>query len=46
MEWQVPTLADVFEAPRHISLHLRPTPLFGYPGLNEVVGTEVFAAPM
>jgi threonine dehydratase len=42
MEWQVPTLADVFEARRRISLHLRPTPLFGYPGLNEAVGTEVF----
>jgi threonine dehydratase len=42
MEWQVPTLADVFEARRRISPHLRPTPLFGYPALNDLVGTEVF----
>jgi threonine dehydratase len=42
MEWQVPTLTDVLEARRRISPYLRPTPLFGYPGLNELVGTEVF----
>jgi threonine dehydratase len=42
MGWQVPTLADVLEARRRISAYLRPTPLFGYPGLNELVGTEVF----
>src|SRR4029453_16539530 len=42
MEWQVPKLAAVFEARRRISPHLRPTPLFGYPALNDLVGTEVF----
>jgi threonine dehydratase len=42
MEWQVPTLTDVFEARRRISPYLRPTPLFGYTSLNELVGTEVF----
>ena len=41
MQWQVPTLADVLEARRRISPHLRPTPLFGYAGLDELLGTEV-----
>jgi threonine dehydratase len=41
MEWPVPTLADVLEARRHISPHLRPTPLFGYPSLNELLDAEV-----
>ena len=42
MEWHVPTLTDVLEARRRISPYLRPTPLFGYTSLNELVGTEVF----
>ena len=42
MEWQVPTLGDVLEARRRISPHLRPTPLYGYASLNELLGTEVF----
>jgi threonine dehydratase len=42
MEWQVPTLADVLEARRRISPHLRPTPLFAYPALNELLGADVF----
>jgi threonine dehydratase len=41
MEWQVPTLADVLEARHRISPHLRPTPLFGYAGLDELLGAEV-----
>ena len=41
MEWQVPTLADVLAARRRISPHLRPTPLFGYAGLDELLGAEV-----
>lgn len=41
MEWQVPTLADVLEARRRISPHLRPTPLYGYPGLDGLPGAEV-----
>ena len=41
MTWPVPTFADVLEARRRIALHLRPTPLFGYPALDELVGTEV-----
>jgi threonine dehydratase len=42
MEWQVPTLADVLEARRSIAPHLRPTPLYGYASLDELLGTEVF----
>ena len=41
MEWRVPTLADVLEARRRISPHLRPTPLFGYAGLDELLGAEI-----
>jgi threonine dehydratase len=37
----VPTLLDVLEARRRIAPHLRPTPLYGYPALDELVGTEV-----
>jgi threonine dehydratase len=39
---EVPTLADVLEARRHISPHLRPTPLYAYPVLGELVGAKVF----
>ena len=41
MEWQTPTLADVLEARRRISPHLRPTPLFSSAGLDELLGTEI-----
>ena len=41
-EWQLPTLTDVLDARRRISAHLRPTPLYGYAVLNEMVGAEVF----
>jgi threonine dehydratase len=40
-DWDVPTLADVLEARRRISPHLRPTPLYGYAGLDELIGTQV-----
>jgi threonine dehydratase len=39
---QLPTLADVLEARRRISAHLRPTPLYGYPSLNELLAADVF----
>jgi threonine dehydratase len=39
--WPEPTLADVLEARRRISPYLGPTPLYGYPLLDELVGTEV-----
>jgi threonine dehydratase len=41
MEWQLPTLADVLEARRRIAPHLRPTPLYGYASLDELLGAEV-----
>jgi threonine dehydratase len=41
-ELPVPTLADVLEARRRISPHLRPTPLFSYPTLNDLLDAEVF----
>jgi threonine dehydratase len=36
-----PTLADVLEARRRISPHLRPTPLFGYAALNDLLDANV-----
>jgi threonine dehydratase len=41
MDLQIPTLTDVFEARRHISPYLMPTPLFSYPALDQILGTEV-----
>jgi threonine dehydratase len=40
--WPEPTLADVLEARRRISPHLRPTPLFAYAALDELIGAAVF----
>jgi threonine dehydratase len=42
MDWPVPTFTDVLEAQRRISPYLRPTPLYGYAGLDELLGAEVF----
>ena len=42
MEWPSITLADVLGARRRISPHLRPTPLFPYAGLDELVGADVW----
>jgi threonine dehydratase len=42
MPWQVPTLADVLDARLRISPHLRPTPLYSYSTLNDLLGAEVF----
>jgi threonine dehydratase len=42
VEWPTITLADVREARRRISPHLRPTPLYPYPGLDELLGAEVW----
>ena len=41
MDWHVPTLADVLDARRRISPYLRPTPLYSYASLDELVGAEV-----
>ena len=35
-------LTDVLEARRRIAPHLKPTPLYTYPALSELVGTEVW----
>ncbi len=42
LEHNPPTLADVLAARRHIAPHLRPTPLYLYPGLSRLVGAEVW----
>ncbi len=42
MDWPTITLADVLEARRRISPHLRATPLYPYPGLDELLGAEVW----
>jgi len=39
---RTPTLADVEAARDRIGPYLRPTPLYAYPALAELVGTEVF----
>jgi threonine dehydratase len=38
----VPTFADVLQARRRIAPYLRPTPLFPYAALSELVGTQVW----
>src|SRR5262249_5843946 len=42
MDLTVPTLADVLDARRRIAPYLRPTPLYGYGALDELVGADVF----
>jgi len=42
MDWHVPTLTDVLEARHNIAPYLRPTPLYGYGGLDELLGAEIF----
>jgi threonine dehydratase len=42
MAWETPTLEDVLEARRRISPHLRPTPLYRWGGLGELLGADVF----
>src|SRR5439155_651383 len=37
-----PTFADVLAARRRIAPHLRPTPLYRYPALDAVAGTQVW----
>jgi threonine dehydratase len=39
---EIPTFADVLRARRQIAPYLRPTALHTYPGLDELVGTEVW----
>ncbi len=42
MSCQVPTFLDVLEARRRISGYLRPTALYSYAPLNQLLGAEVF----
>jgi threonine dehydratase len=42
MDSHVPTFADVLEARRRISPYLRPTPLYGYSALKELLRADVF----
>ncbi len=42
VNWPTITLADVLEARRRIRAHLRPTPLYPYSGLDELLGAEVW----
>ncbi|MDR7436675.1 MAG: threonine/serine dehydratase [Armatimonadota bacterium] len=39
---RVPTLADVFAARLRIRPYLRPTPLYHYPSLDRLAGTEIW----
>jgi threonine dehydratase len=41
-DWPIPTLGDVLDARRRIRPYLRPTPLYSYPSLSELLGTEVW----
>ena len=40
-EYPVPAFRDVLAARARIAPYLRPTPLFSYPALNELIGAEV-----
>ena len=39
---RVPEFRDVLDARRRIAPYLRPTPMFSYPALDELVGTRVY----
>ncbi|HMQ56015.1 MAG TPA: threonine dehydratase [Anaerolineae bacterium] len=41
-EHPMPTLHDIFAARPHVYRHLKPTPLYYYAGLSELVGAEVW----
>jgi threonine dehydratase len=42
MQWEVPTLDDVRAAAERIAPHLRPTPLYRYPALDDLLGLETW----
>jgi len=42
MTQTLPTLNDVFRASKHVYRHLKPTPLYHYAGLSELVGAEIW----
>ncbi|MEZ4672343.1 MAG: threonine/serine dehydratase [Anaerolineae bacterium] len=40
--YAIPTFQDVLAARQRIAPYLRPTPMFSYPALNELLGTDVY----
>ena len=42
MTWVIPNVEDVLEARQNIAPHLRPTPLYRYSGLSDLLDTETF----
>jgi threonine dehydratase len=42
MNWELPTIADVLDAKRRIAPYLRPTPLYRYAALDELLGADVY----
>lgn len=38
----LPTLQDVIKAQKHVYRYLKPTPLYHYPGLDNLIGAEVW----
>jgi threonine dehydratase len=42
MDWEIPTLADVYEARRRIRPYLDPTPLYSYAAVDQLVGTTAY----
>jgi len=42
MTHEIPTLEDILDARSSVYEYLNPTPLFSYPGINNLVGTSVW----
>ena len=42
IEYPLPVFRDVLAARQRIAPYLRPTPLFSYPALNDLIGTQVY----
>src|SRR5690606_5407155 len=42
MEYRAPEFRDVLNARRRIAPYLQPTPLYSYPALNALVGTQLY----
>jgi len=42
MGQDMPTIKDIIAAQKHVHRHLRPTPLYNYPTLSDLVGTSTW----
>ena len=42
IQYSVPVFRDVLAARQRIASYLRPTPLFSYPALNDLIGTQIY----